>query len=178
MSEVRITDFDGFALFAALNQQREAQGLSWPGVAKAIWDQSYVLNEQRHDHPISPATLAKMRTTGATSCQHALFVLRWLERTPESFLEDPPGDLPVPAIPLVGPDRRLRWSLSAIYEALDDRRREQLLTWPQLARVLRCTPSQLTGLRTAKFAIGMNLTMRIVQWLQRPSSDFIYASTW
>jgi hypothetical protein len=44
--------------------------------------------------------------------------------------------------------------------------------------VLQCTPSQLTGLRTARFATNMNLAMRIVQWLDRAAADFIYAATW
>jgi hypothetical protein len=34
------------------------------------------------------------------------------------------------------------------------------------------------GLRTAKFATGMDLAMRIVQWIDRPAADFIYRATW
>jgi hypothetical protein len=34
----------------------------------------------------------------------------------------------------------------------------------------------LTGIRTARFAIGMNLAMRIVQWLEQPAAAFIYAA--
>jgi hypothetical protein len=52
------------------------------------------------------------------------------------------------------------------------------MTWPELARELRCTPSQLTGIRTARFAIGMTLAMRIVGWLGRPAADFIDAAEW
>jgi hypothetical protein len=33
-------------------------------------------------------------------------------------------------------------------------------------------------LRTAKFATGMGLAMRIAQWIGRPATDFIYRSTW
>jgi hypothetical protein len=44
--------------------------------------------------------------------------------------------------------------------------------------VLDCTPSQLTGLRTARFATNMNLAMAIVQWLDRPAADFVYATGW
>jgi hypothetical protein len=61
---------------------------------------------------------------------------------------------------------------------MNDQRNENGLTWPSLAATLECTPSQLTGLRTAKFATGMDLAMRIVQWLGRPVADFVYASTW
>jgi hypothetical protein len=52
------------------------------------------------------------------------------------------------------------------------------MTWAQLAQELRCTPSQLTGIRTARFAIGMRLAMRIVAWLGRPARDFIYVAGW
>jgi hypothetical protein len=30
----------------------------------------------------------------------------------------------------------------------------------------------------ARFATGMDLAMRIVQWLGRPAADFVYAATW
>ena len=30
----------------------------------------------------------------------------------------------------------------------------------------------------ARYAIGMGLAMRIVQWLDRPAADFIYAAGW
>jgi len=36
----------------------------------------------------------------------------------------------------------------------------------------------LIGGRTARFAIGMRLAMRIVVWLDRPASDFVYAAKW
>jgi len=63
-------------------------------------------------------------------------------------------------------------------EALDVQRRERELTWSQLSRDLGCTSSQLTGIRRARFAIGMKLAMRIVLWLDRPARDFIYAANW
>jgi hypothetical protein len=119
-----------------------------------------------------------MPKRGATSSQHALFMLRWLERTPESFLAGEgrsPTEAPLPA---AGPDRRLRWNLRTLHAALDERRRAQQLTWRQLAAIIGCTPSQLTGLRTARFATGMNVAMRVVQWLERPAADFVYPATW
>lgn len=78
----------------------------------------------------------------------------------------------------VGSDRRLRWNLRQLYEALDARRRDQQLSWNELARILSCTDNHLTGLRTARFATNIVLAMRIVQWLGRPATDFIYPSTW
>jgi hypothetical protein len=182
---VRPTDptlrsFDAGALYAALDEKRTRLGLSWPGVADQLWALSSELNERRHDHPISPSTLKKMEKSPSTSCQHALFMLRWLERTPESFIRraNATSNDQRFALPVAGPDRRLRWSLKLLYAALDEKRRRDGLTWPALAATLGCTPSQLTGLRTAKFATGMNVAMRIVQWLDRPAADFVYAAQW
>ena len=177
MNDSRVRDFDARELFEALDAQRVERGLSWQGVADELWNQSADLNERRRDHPISPATLTGMGRRGSTSCQHALFMLRWLGRTPESFLAggEPASAAPLPA---AGPDRRLRWDLGRLSEALDGARGEQQLTWRELAGELRCTPNQLTGIRTARFAIEMNLAMKIVQWLGRPAADFIDAARW
>jgi hypothetical protein len=46
------------------------------------------------------------------------------------------------------------------------------------ADLLGCTPNQLTGLGTARFATGMDLAMRIAQWIGRPAADFVYPATW
>jgi hypothetical protein len=143
-----------------------------------MWGQSSDLNRRRHDHPISPSTLTGMAKRAATSCQHALIALRWLGRTPESFLRGGAGSLVSAPLPKAGPDRRLRWDLAGTYDALDARRRERGLTWPLLARRLRCSPSQLTGIRTARYAIEIKLAMRIVQWLERAAADFVRAAEW
>jgi hypothetical protein len=172
----RILEFDANALFASLDAQRLSRGLSWQQVAGQIWGLSAALNNRRHDHPIATSTITRMRWGGDSSCQHALFFLRWLGRSPESFLRG--GDLKGAPLPEAGPDRRLRWDLKLTYEALNARRREEKMTWPQLAVALKCTPSQLTGLKRAHFATGMRLAMRITQWLGRPAADFVYPSTW
>jgi len=113
-----------------------------------------------------------------TSCQHALFMLRWLGRSPESFLKDATGDDERFALPVVGPDRRLRWSLKLLYATMDEKRRQEGLTWSALAALLGCSANQLTGLRTAKYATDMDVAMRITQWIGRPAGDFVYAATW
>ena len=71
-----------------------------------------------------------------------------------------------------------RRDLPGLYEALNKRRRYHQLTWPALARELNCGPSQLTGLRTARYAIAMTLAMTITQWLNQPAADFVYAADW
>ena len=177
MSGRELLDFDAGALYEALDTERRARGLSWQAVADGLWELSSELNRRRRDHPISPSTLTGMRRRRATSCQHALFMLRWLDRTPESFLTGatPPAGRPLPT---AGPDRRLRWDLSSLYDAMNGERQRRGLGWGELAAVLGCTPSQLRGLRTARFATGMGVAMRIVQWLERPAADFVYAARW
>ena len=175
---VRGGDFDAGALFAALDHRRRQQALSWRQVADAIWAQSSELNDRRHDHPIAVATLTGIRKRNNISCQHALFVLRWLGQGPEEFIADPAPGTTGSGLPEAGPDRRPRWDLGALHQATDARRREQDLTWKELAERLGCTPSQLTGIRTARFAIGMRLAMRITQWIGRPASEFIHAAPW
>ena len=44
-------DFSIAELFAALDAQRMERGLTWSGVAKALWEQSAELNARRMDHP-------------------------------------------------------------------------------------------------------------------------------
>jgi hypothetical protein len=173
-----MTEFDVAALYAAMDAQRVQRGLSWSQVARAIWEQSAALNRTRHGHPISPATLTGIAKRRDTSCQHALFILRWLERSPESFLTGSPAQQCTGALPATGDDRRLRWNLRAVYEAVNVRRQIRGLTWREAARELRCTEHQLTGIRTARFAIGMRLMMRLVQWVDQPSAAFIYRARW
>lgn len=167
--------FDHQAFFAAIDSQRRDRNLSWSALAAAVWDQSRVLNEQHDDHPISSATIRKM--ADGTSCQHALFVLRWLDVPPEKFIAIPqPGTVGI-SLPSANESQRLRWSLRKLYSELNAARTARGATWEQTANRLQCTPSQLTGLRTAKFTTGMELAMRITQALRRPAADFVFAAS-
>jgi hypothetical protein len=177
-----IREFDGKALYAALDAKRQAEGLSWTAAAAAIWEMAPQLNADRAargrpNHPISPSTLRGLGQRGDTSCQHALFFLRWLARTPESFLTGAAPDAGEP-LPACGPDRRPRWDLKALHGALNEARVARGATWAQTAQYLHCQPGQLTGLRTARFATGMGLAMRITQWVGRPAADFVYVARW
>ncbi len=170
-------DFDVRALFAALDAARVERGLSWNAVAREMWSQSSELNARRRDHPISASTLTGMGSRGATSCQHALAALRWLGRAPEEFVPGASVDERY-ALPEAGPEHRLRWSLPRLYAALDERRRERELTWRAAAAELRCGANQLTGIRTARYAVEMKLAMRIVGWVGVPAVAFVDAAEW
>src|SRR5580704_1080164 len=101
-----LSPFDVGALYSALDDKRTTLGISWPTVAIQLWEQSSDLNDRRKDHPISPSTLTNMAKNPRISCQHALFMLRWLGRTPESFLMGATGDDERFDLPTAGPDRR------------------------------------------------------------------------
>jgi hypothetical protein len=178
MKDLRLQSFDVAALYSALAVRRTELGLSWSKVASQMWDLSAELNDRRRDHPISPSTLTNMEKNPRISCQHALFMIRWLGRSPESFLEGGTFDAQRCALPLADADRRLRWSLKLLHATMDEKRLEEGRTWPQLAATIGCTPNRLTALRTAKYSTDMDLAMRIVQWIGRPAADFVYLAKW
>lgn len=173
-----LSRFDAIAMFRAMDDERQQRGLSWRGVADEIWAMSAALNAERQDHPISPSTITNMARRGDTTCQHALFFLRWLGRAPESFTRNPPADLAACALPPATARQRLRWNLRRLSEAVETHRRSRGLTWPQAAVEIGCAPNQLSGLKTVRYAIAMSLAMRIVSWLGQPARTFVEAADW
>ena len=171
-------EFDTLAFFAAVDARRKSEQLSWSALSAAIWAQSRLLNDRRKDHPISPATIKNLAERREISCQHALFLLRWLGVPPEAFIAEPQQGTSNVPLPSADEAHRLRWNLRKLYGTLDAARTARGVSWQKAAEGLRCTPSQLTGLRTAKFATGMRLAMRITQALRRPAADFVYVAEW
>jgi hypothetical protein len=164
-------EFDVIALFEAMDQRRRDLGLSWRQVADEIWNLSADLNRRLNSHPISPSTITNMPRRRGISCQDSAFFLRWLGRTPESFMADAAGgprDVPLPP---AGPDRRL-------YDALADECRRRGQTWSEVAEEIGCAPNQLTALKTAAFGTGMTVAMGAVAWLGRPAADFVHPAEW
>ncbi|MEO6115130.1 MAG: hypothetical protein ABIP33_01990 [Pseudolysinimonas sp.] len=175
MLTVPVFDFGAFE--AAYNAERQARGLSWFEFADELTDQSADLNEVLGDHAVCGGAVSRLGARGATSCQYALLMMRWMGRAPEDFLTTGGARFGPVKLPEPGPGSRLRWNLPQLYLALDARRTERGLRWAELAALIGCTPSRLTNLRTARLA-DLELTMRVTQWLGRPSSDFIHAADW
>lgn len=169
--------FDGNALIGALDAQRAQRGLGWTALADELWQQSAELNAQLSDHALCPGALVRTAKRATMSCQYALIILRWIRRAPEEFLTGPVVDVGDIRLPEAGADSRLRWELSQLHAALDQRRSERGRTWTALASELECTPSRLTNLRTARLA-DMDLTMRITQCLGQPAARFVHATQW
>lgn len=175
MPELPVFDFAAF--FSAFDAERRSRGLSWYEFADELWQQSSDLNAKLIDHPLCGGAVSRLGARGASSCQYALYMLRWLGRAPEEFLVGPAVDVGDVRLPEAEAGSRLRWDLNQLYTTLDDRRQDRGLTWAQLAQELGCTPSRLTNLRTARLA-DMALTMRVTQWLGRPAAEFIHAAQW
>jgi hypothetical protein len=171
-----LATFDFAAFFAAVDDARRNRDMRWDDLAGEVWDRSAQLNAERDDHPLCGGAISRLGARGETSCQYALYLLRWLGRAPEEFLTRPAADVGDVRLPDPGPGSRLRWDLAQLHAALNAERQRQLLTWAALAAQIGCTPSRLTNLRTARMA-DMALTMRVTQWLRRPAADFIYPAS-
>ena len=120
--------FDFTAFVDAFDTERRARGLDWYEFADELWDQSEDLNAQRpDDHSLCGGAVSRLRNRGEASCQYALFMPRWLGRAPEDFLTSPVVDGCDTRLPEAGPDSRLRWNLSELHTAVDERRHQCLL---------------------------------------------------
>ncbi|WP_111721254.1 hypothetical protein [Homoserinimonas sp. OAct 916] len=174
MTELPVFDFAAF--FSAFDEKRREHGLGWYEFADELWELSSTLNAERMDSPLCGGAVSRLGVRGETSCQYALFLLRWLDRAPEEFLIGSVVDVGDVRLPRPGPEHRLRWNLNQLHTALNEQRQKSRSTWAQLAQEIGCTPSRLTNLRTAQMA-DMALTMRITQWLRKPAAEFIHATS-
>ncbi len=162
--------FNMRAFHAELDEQRHSRGLSWAQLATEI-NRPF---ESTPSIPISPGTLRDMLKKRSVTSAVVLQVLRWLGRTPESFLTGPTrSPSPDEQLPEAGQDRILRFDTRAIYDALEQERSRRGLTWQQVANELPgFTPGMLTNLASGPL-IGFPRVMTITHWLGRPAAAFV-----
>jgi hypothetical protein len=170
---MRSKDFSLRALFDALDAQRQARGLSWSQVIKEM--------HQMHQRPatarrLSASTMTGTRTRSAAEGDGVLAMLRWLNRTPESFMpgcrESEQIDARLPDVP---PGKVLRFDAKKIYAALDALRLEREMTWAEVAKEIGTNAASLLHLSKGKRVVFPGV-MRIFRWLGRPAADFTRAS--
>lgn len=168
-----ISDIDLAQLFAALDSQRRARGLSWNGLTREVND----LFRDVPCHPIATSTITSLKDKREVIANAALQMLVWLDRSPESFMTGHNDSMKGTSLPRLEPDRILRADTVAIFRAIDAVRRDRGLTWHQVAgEIGGVTGTQLT--RLAKGAgIGLVALGRIAQWLKRPVATLTIAST-
>ena len=157
---------DGFlaAVYAAIDAERTARGLSWRQVMAEINGRSGVADP----HPIATSTVRGLATKAVAEGDGVLAMLRWLKRSPESFADghgqaDAPGEcLPDPR------GQVLRFDTVKIHALLDARRLERGLTLQQVALEIGGTSSSsLTHLRKGG-RTGFPGVLRIARWLHLP----------
>ncbi|MGH3402026.1 MAG: hypothetical protein ACRDRJ_05815 [Streptosporangiaceae bacterium] len=88
-----LATFDFAAFFTAVDHTRRDRDMGWGDLARELWDQSAQLNTERDDHPLCGGAVSRLGARGETSCQYALYLLRWLGQAPEEFLARPARDV-------------------------------------------------------------------------------------
>ena len=165
-------DFDIEALYAALDAQRQARGISWQQVVREM----NALSERVPARPtISASTLTGMRNRAVIEGDGVLQMLRWLDRTPESFVPGHPVAAEAAKLPDVGPYQILRFDTGRLYAALDAQRRDRGMTWNEVA-------SEIGGFSAAGLTrlskggrTGFPHVMRMTRWLRLPAACFMRA---
>lgn len=173
-AEIRM-DFDVSALYAALDAQRQARGLSWQRVALEINRSS----ERVPTRALSPSTITGLRSKRSIEGDGVLQMLMWLRRTPESFVPAPP-DIPAEdaSLPAVSAHQILRFDTGALHQALNSKRLALGLTWAQLGQELGFSTASLTRLARAGGRVAFPQVMRITRWLGCPLVRFTRISSW
>ncbi len=148
-------------------------GLSWQQVVREI-NALFALVPAR---PISPSTVTGMRSRAAIDGDGVLQMLRWLKRSPESFV---PGDQETAGetatLPDLGAHQILRFDTRQLYAALDAQRIARGMTWKQVASEIgSVSAGSLTQLAKGG-RTGFPQVMRVTRWLGRPVAVFTRAS--
>src|SRR5215813_7277276 len=156
-------------VYAALDAERERRGISWQQVMREI----NAPFEHTTSRPISRSTVVGMRTKPVAEGDGTLQMLRWLRRSPESFVR---GEGSGVLLPVLQPHQILRFDTRKLHAALDERRREQGLTWGDVAREMGSpiSPSSLMHLSKGG-RTGFPHVMWMVRWLGQPTTAFMRA---
>jgi hypothetical protein len=166
-------DFDLRALYEALDEQRRSRDLTWAALS------AEVSRHRTRLRPIAASTITSLKDKRVAEGDGVLQMLLWLERTPESFVRGiPDAGAPHFRLPPLTRGQILRWNTRALHVALDARRREQRLTWTEVAReVGGFTPGMLAKLESGP-RIGFPRVMRLVRWLGTPAVAFTRIAQW
>jgi hypothetical protein len=168
-------DFDLASLYNAINEQREARGMNWQQVLREING----VSGRVQVHPISRSTVSGLRTKSVAEGDGVLQMIRWLKRTPESFVpgyeEATSESFKLPEVPS---GRILRFDTVKLHAVLDAQRVERRLTWQQVAEEIGgMSASSLAHLKKGG-RTGFPYVMRMARWLGRPVASFTRISNW
>lgn len=166
---MRWKNFSLADLYAALDAQREARGMTWAQVRQAMNGDG---PHRPGSHPIGTSTITATRTGRAAEGDGVLQMILWLKRTPESFVPGHPwAESPQAQLPEAPAGKVLRFDTRKLYEALADQRAERELTWAQVAREVGSSASMLTHLAKGG-RTWFPFVMHVTAWLDRPLAEF------
>jgi hypothetical protein len=167
------SDFSLAGLYAAMDAVRTARGLSWRDLVREINAPfAYVTSR-----PIALSTVTSTRTKAVAEGDGVLQMLRWLERTPESFVADRDGldglSAERFALPQPPADQILRFDTRKLFAAINARRIESGKTWDRVASDIGVSASSLTHLSKGG-RTGFPHVVRVTRWLGLPVADFTH----
>ena len=123
-------------------------------------------------HEISTSTVTRTRTGVQAEGDGVLQMLRWLGRSPETFL---PGAVPekeaAARLPESAEPKTLRFDTKKLYAALSEQRAIRGITWAQAAEEIGMSTPMLMNLSKGGRTYFPQV-MRAVGWLGRPASEF------
>jgi transcriptional regulator with XRE-family HTH domain len=153
-------EFDLQALQDALDAERRARGLSWAALARAVG--------------VSASTLRRLGTRRAVEGDGVLQMLRWLGRSPESFVSGGgPRDGDSVALP-TAPRGVLRFDARALHAALEARRRDGGMTWEEVAAAIGGTNAGALRRLRGGGRVAFPPVMRVCAWLGEPVARFVH----
>jgi hypothetical protein len=162
-----VPGMDVRALGQALDARRSELGLSWKELAFQATERPNRKSKRR----IAPSTFQGLARRGSGRDTVVLQALRWLGRSPESFV---PG-LPEGAGEKVPDDGsgRPAFDNRAVYRALDQKRTAEGLSWTDVADQLGpgFSATKLKGLEGGP-GYHFPQAMTICQWVGRPVAEF------
>lgn len=161
--------FDMRTLCSALDAERQRRNLTWA----ELTDEINTPFRGTPSIPISTSTLRGMSAKRSVTSGVVLQILRWLDRTPESFLAGQAPEATESAKLPGGPGRILRFDTRAMHAALDSMRQERGLSWREMATQLPgFTDGMLRNLASGPL-IGFPRVMLIPQFLGTPAATFV-----
>lgn len=162
-------DFSLHGLYEALDAQRQARGLTWAEATRQI----YGLPGRPAGHRLSVSTVRATRIRRNSEGDGILSMLRWLNRSPESFVAGyQPSDDAHTRLPDVPSGKIMRFDTKKIYAALDTLRAKRGLNWSEVGREVGTSPSILAHLANGG-RTGFPGVMRILRWLNQSCASFV-----
>jgi ribosomal protein L24E len=164
---VRFSDFSLQALSEALDAKRRERGMSWTNVTREISRQP----PGSRSTGMSVSTIARVGVRRTAEGDGVLQMLRWLDRSPESFIPGYEERYGAGGLPEVRADQVIRFDTKKLYAALDGQRAERRITWTQVANEVGLSTASLTYLAKGS-RTGFPQVMRLTGWLGRPAAEF------